>query len=510
LKYQFGTNSDLIFVDKPSGVPTHSPDVGKFGMVELLGLELGQKLYVTHRLDKSTTGALCFATSAEKAEELRLFFTERKIKKTYQFVTASHSTASTLEIYSHLEKKDKFVESRPGSPESYNAHTQFRRIKRSPFFELWEAKPTTGKMHQIRKHAADLGIPILGDVLYGGKEFPHLCLHALTLEIPGEKSASYPSPAFFERLGLLRDPEVIGYLSEIDRRQRLFDFLSKKSQCFRLIHTAEIRADVFGNQLWVYWYRKSPPQEKDFERWEFLSRYIGKKWCLRWMQDRGADPNLKNIWTSETWENQWQAQENQFQFQFDSDLGQSPGLFLDQRANRQRVFKISGNKKVLNLFSYTCGFSVAAAKGRAQMVTSVDVSQKFLDRGKENFSLNELDPSKHEFFKQDVEVFLKGSIKRGRKFDLIICDPPSFGRTKDGVFKLESAFSDLIKNCWESLSPQGEILFCSNLEKWTLEILESKLRKLLPKAKVCPALTGMDYEPVNQEPLMKAFWLQKP
>jgi 23S rRNA (cytosine1962-C5)-methyltransferase len=79
--------------------------------------------------------------------------------------------------------------------------------------------------------------------------------------------------------------------------------------------------------------------------------------------------------------------------------------------------------------------------------------------------LNELDPSKHEFFKQDVEVFLKGSIKRGRKFDLIICDPPSFGRTKDGVFKLESAFSDLIKNCWESLSPHGEILFCSNLEK---------------------------------------------
>ncbi len=509
MKYQFGTRSELIFVDKPSGISTHAPDIDKFGIVELLQLELGQKLFVTHRLDKTTSGTLCFATTAEKAEELRVLFAEKKIKKTYQFVTAAQSEKSELEIFSTLEKQDKVIASKPADPNSANAHTKFKRIKRSPFFELWEAKPTTGKMHQIRRHAADAGIPILGDTVYGGQSFPYLCLHSVSLEIPEEKTISFSPPIFFERLHQLKNQELVKILAELDRRQRLFDFLNTKNQCLRLVHTPEVRVDMFGSQLWIYWYKVEAPTEKDLKMWTFLGRFTGKEWLIRHMQNRGEDPNQKNVWTSANWQNQWQAKEGNLSYLFDAELGQSPGLFLDQRDNRRRVLKIAKNKKVLNLFSYTCGFSVAAASGGATQVTSVDVSQRFLDRGKENFKANNLDPVKYEFFKQDVDVFLKGSLKRNRKFDLIICDPPSFGRTKDGVFKLESAFAELIKNCWESLEKDGELLFCCNLEKWDMEALQAKIRKLLPRAKVCPALTGLDFELPNQEPLMKAFWLQK-
>src|SRR5207237_1792376 len=83
------------------------------------------------------------------------------------------------------------------------------------------------------------------------------------------------------------------------------------------------------------------------------------------------------------------------------DEGLSCGLFLDQRDNRARIAALSGGRRVLNLFSYTCSFSVYAALSFAAHVTSVDLSGHALGRGRENFSLNGLDPAAHAFVQGD-------------------------------------------------------------------------------------------------------------
>ena len=131
----------------------------------------------------------------------------------------------------------------------------------------------------------------------------------------------------------------------------------------------------------------------------------------------------------------WVGSEHGLKFVFKSNQGWSPGLFLDQRANRNWVHQNSAGKTVLNLFCYTGGFSVAAAKGGAERVESVDTSAATLNWSKENFAANDIDVSQHGFFKSDAREFLKIAKKKERQFDTIICDPPSFARSKNYIQK---------------------------------------------------------------------------
>lgn len=495
MKLHFRQTSDLIFIDKPAGFSTHSPDVGKLGICEIYERELQTKLYIAHRLDKTTTGALVLAKSKAKAAELTELFQTRQIQKKYTFVTDRASEQSEMECSQPIEGKA--------------ALTQFRRRKRTPFFELWEATPETGRAHQIRIHASQMGLPILGDEAYGGSPFPHLCLNSLELQVPGEEPWICPHPRFMERMGLLKDSTLVSWLSEIDRRQRLYHFLDSRNECLRLIHRPELRLDQFGSQLWFYWYQDQEPTEQDLLRCEFVANLLSKTWLLRKMQNRGESPHARIVWNHPEWKNSWTASENGQLYQFHSESGQSPGLFLDQRENRAHIRTLSQGKRVLNLFSYTCGFSLSAALGGASEVCSVDLSRNFLDWGKQNFNLNRLDPSKYEFFQQEAQIFLKGAIKRGRLFDLIICDPPSFGRHKQGTFRLDQDLPELLQACWDVLAPSGRMLFSSNLEKWDLRNFRKQIQKTLRQARLEEGSQGWDYEIPNEDHLMKSFWLYK-
>ncbi len=495
MKLQFKISDNLIFIDKPAGFSTHAPDIGKQGICEIYEAELQCKLYVAHRLDKTTTGCLALAKSPEAAAELTELFQSRKVQKKYLFLTQSVSSESEIDCSSPIG----------GKP----AQTSLKRLKRTPFFELWEARPSTGRAHQIRIHAAQAGLPILGDEEYGGARFPHLCLHAQELTIPGHPVFSCPPPVFMERLGLLKDETLVHWLSEIDRRQRLFGFLQQPDECLRLVHQPEIRLDLYGSQLWFYWYQDREPSPQDLKRCHFLGGLMQKQWLLRKMQNRGEDPNARTLWHSDQWQNSWQAQENGLRYQLHSDQGQSPGLFLDQSRNRLKLRQLSQGKTVLNLFSYTCGFSLNAAVGGASEISSVDLSRSFLDWGQNIFFLNGLDPALYQFVKQESLLFLKGAQKRNRTFDRIVCDPPSFGRHKDGVFRLDRELPNLLKACWECLAPGGILLLSCNLEKWTLQELRALIGKHLPKSKLEEGLQAWDFEAPNEEPLMKSFWIYK-
>ncbi len=124
------------------------------------------------------------------------------------------------------------------------------------------------------------------------------------------------------------------------------------------------------------------------------------------------------------------VEEHGIRFRADLREGQKTGLFLDQRENRRTVETLSSGRRVLNLFGYTGGFSVYAARGGASRVTTVDIASGAIDAARENFALNGFDPEAHEFSATDVFEFLRACRGRGDKFDLVVCDPPSFARNR--------------------------------------------------------------------------------
>lgn len=166
--------------------------------------------------------------------------------------------------------------------------------------------------------------------------------------------------------------------------------------------------------------------------------------------------------------------ENGVRYEIHPYDGYSVGLFLDQRENRKRIAEVSSGKRLLNLFSYTCGFSVAAGLKGAQTF-NVDSSQKYLDWGKRNFALNGMGLENHKFVTDDVGLYLKRLLKRHERFDTIVLDAPSFGRSSKGVFSIEKDLPALIENCSQLLNPAGYLLLSCNYQKWRAEDFQELL-----------------------------------
>jgi len=159
------------------------------------------------------------------------------------------------------------------------------------------------------------------------------------------------------------------------------------------------------------------------------------------------------------------------------------GLFLDHRPMRYFFLKNSKNKKLLNLFSYTCTVSLMAAKGGAKTV-SVDMSKTYLNWGKDNFILNSIDPEQHRFVEQNALEFLKSASEwpdYKHSFDMIFLDPPTFSNSKemDSDFEVERDQKFIIESAMKFLKTDGVLYFSTNKRKFKLEqsILESYLIK---------------------------------
>jgi 23S rRNA (cytosine1962-C5)-methyltransferase len=123
--------------------------------------------------------------------------------------------------------------------------------------------------------------------------------------------------------------------------------------------------------------------------------------------------------------------------------GQKTGLFLDQRPGRALVGQLAAARSVLNLFSYTGGFSVAAAKGGARHVTTVDLARPAIAAARENLLLSGIDPELHELVAADCRAFLAEAHARGRRWDLVVCDPPSYAPSERAKPAAMSAYARL-------------------------------------------------------------------
>jgi len=176
------------------------------------------------------------------------------------------------------------------------------------------------------------------------------------------------------------------------------------------------------------------------------------------------------------------ATERYLRFGIDFGTGYSPGLFLDQRENRRYVRNIAP-KRLLNCFAYTCSFSVFAA-GNGARTLNIDLSKKYLGRGRENFALNNLSTIDHRFITDDVRSVLPRLARRGEKFDAIILDPPTFSRSSEGkTFQVQDDFEGLLISALAVAERDAHVLISTNCSALGLRALEVMARYCLKETR---------------------------
>jgi 23S rRNA (cytosine1962-C5)-methyltransferase len=188
------------------------------------------------------------------------------------------------------------------------------------------------------------------------------------------------------------------------------------------------------------------------------------------------------------------VRENDVQYELSFDEGYLVGIFLDQRDNRRRLLlnHVAANfppfdgglrgREVLNIFAYTCAFSVCAALAGAR-TTSLDLSRKYLEWGKRNFALNALDPAAHEFIYGDAFDWMRRLAKKNRAFDVVIIDPPTFSQSKtSGLFRAEKDYARLAEMALGLVRPDGVLLASTNTAKWPAEEFANSLESAFRSA----------------------------
>ena len=256
----------------------------------------------------------------------------------------------------------------------------------------------------------------------------------------------------------------------------LRDFHAEATDAHRLCTMEHGWVECFGQDVLIS-FRKVLTRERlltELQSWAssvgFHLRRVFARFVPRKNQQR-EPPRLVCGDPAETLETI--ATERHLRFGIDFGTGYSPGLFLDQRENRRYVRHLAP-ARMLNCFAYTCSFSVSAASVGATTL-NVDISKKYLTRGRENFALNSLKTIDHRFIVDDVRTVLPRLARKGEKFDVIILDPPTFSRAPGGkTFQIEHDFENLLIAALQLAERDGHLLLstnCSTLREHALEVM---------------------------------------
>jgi 23S rRNA (cytosine1962-C5)-methyltransferase len=149
------------------------------------------------------------------------------------------------------------------------------------------------------------------------------------------------------------------------------------------------------------------------------------------------------------------VEEQGFLFHADLGAGQKSGLYFDQRDNRKALGAWCRDKTVLDCFCYVGGFSLHAVRRGATKVIACDAASAAVDAARENFALNGLDPARHQFVAQDCFELLEQFSAEGRRFDVVIVDPPSFARDRKSRRAAERAYVRLNRLAAGCVRPGG-------------------------------------------------------
>lgn len=201
-------DNNVVVINKPIGVLTHSkgafnpePTVASWLEAKAPVME-GNRAGIVHRLDRATSGVMILAKNPETLAFLQKQFSQRRTKKEYAAIAEGELTEKEAVIDMPIERNPKKPQTFRVGVNGKSASTRYKVTKVSNGFSLLELKPVTGRTHQLRVHLKQLGHPIVGDTLYGGKKADRLYLHAKSLEItlPGgtRKVFSVDTPKEFK------------------------------------------------------------------------------------------------------------------------------------------------------------------------------------------------------------------------------------------------------------------------------------------------------------------------
>jgi 23S rRNA (cytosine1962-C5)-methyltransferase len=469
----------LLVVSKPAGWNTHAPGphAGE-GIYDWLKHREPRwsSLAILHRLDKETSGVLVFGKTPLANKSLTEQFATRRVQKKYLLLTDRPVPQKEFTVKTSLVRAgDKYV-SRSGGE---MAETRFVPIADSKFavnsegLTMVTAEPLTGRTHQIRVHSAESGFPILGDTLYDGTASSRVYLHAS--EIAFAHPATNAPVKFFAPVNFDIEPRLALRTAIIE---------PGVTNAFRVIHGAgdgwpgwfvEKLGDFLLSQSGSALSAKQNEELSWFAR-KFSSRGAYHKILSRQVrQTKVADASPQLVF-GEPAPERFEVLENGIRCEMSFSEGYSVGLFLDQRDNRRRFLTnhVAADFpllqfEILNCFAYTCGFSLCAARAGAR-TTSLDLSKKYLEWGRRNFALNGLDPAAHDFIYGDAFDWLRRLAKKGRVFDAVVLDPPTFSQSKEhGTFRAEKDYGRLITAALPLVKPGGILFASTNAADWPPE-----------------------------------------
>ncbi|CAM9506951.1 unnamed protein product, partial [Ectocarpus fasciculatus] len=260
-----------------------------------------------------------------------------------------------------------------------------------------------------------------------------------------------------------------------------------------------ITADMYGSHCLIAVYSKYWMSHIDTFS-ALLKERFSKLASVRAVDNTSNTSRYKNYKCSHVWGEKFtqycEVEENDCKFKIDLNNGLSTGLFLDQTVNRDLIATLAPTgSSLLNLFAYTCPFSVVAAKKGKYKTTSVDISRHFLDVGYENFKRNDIDTVDHVFVKQDVIPFLVNARKKSIEYDIVVCDPPTLFNSissEDGqrqnyskklvAMSCNKDYDELVVHAARIVRQGGYlVLFCNSKslrkKKW-LEMVSKGLQKI--------------------------------
>ncbi len=477
----------LLLVVKPPGIVVHGGDEQQasdlVSRLKRLFRARGQDNYlgVHQRLDLGTSGVLAFTRDPALNPLIAEQMEAHSVERAYVAVVA-FAGKSSLRDSGTIEQRLETVKGRTRAVKNggQRALTRYKVLASVRDRALLELRPETGRTHQLRVHLSHAGAPIVGDTTYGGVAAERLFLHArdLILERPAVR-AHAPVPAAFDDALHARVPEL-GSAERV--REALADAgclrepLLAATDTFRIVNdVGDFLPGVCVDRYADFAVLALASDEASDRRQEladllhqFGARgvYLKQRARADLRRETHAELAPKEPLAGEAAQAPLVVQEAQARFGVTLDDGLSCGLFLDQRDNRARLAAFCGGRKVLNLFAYTCSFSVYAALASAEHVTSIDLSGHALARGRENFSLNGLDPAAHAFVQTDALEWLARAAKRGEKFGVVILDPPSFSTSGKGkTFRVADGYQGALERVFAVLERDGRVLAVTNHRK---------------------------------------------
>ena len=274
--------------------------------------------------------------------------------------------------------------------------------------------------------------------------------------------------------------EIWPLLNRLTKNLRLRSKLLKKNEtnCFRLYDSDlpeyNVVIDQYADYLHIQEYR--PPKTVD------PKRANDRRQLIRQWVPKHLGIALKHVVYKERFRQSGNSQyernaeplcvavdENGMHFEVNLTTYTDVGLFLDHRPLRRWLLESCRGLRVLNLFCYTGALSVAAAKGLARSVTSIDMSKTYLTWAHRHFEINGLNPKHYQFIRANVLEWLTENPEP--QFDLIILDPPTFSNTKstEQTLDIQRDHSALIDACLQWLAPNGLMYFSNNFKGFTLD-----------------------------------------